>query len=52
MQMSEEEKAKIEEKSFEHQKKRMVEEIHEKSPEWLMYCVLNDDPNVLSRFDR
>ena len=30
----------------------MVEEIVENTPEWVMYCVLNDDPNVLQRFDR
>jgi hypothetical protein len=30
----------------------MVEEVVENTPEWLMYCVLNKDPNVLQRFDR
>jgi hypothetical protein len=30
----------------------MVEEIVENTPEWLLYCVLNNEKNVLSRFDK
>ena len=52
MEMSEEEKKRIEEKSFQQQKRKMVEEVVENTPEWLLYCVLNDEPNVLQRFDR
>ena len=47
MEMSEEDKKKIEDKSFQQQKRKMVEEIVENTPEWLLYCVLNDEPNVL-----
>ena len=38
--MSEEERKKIEEKSYQEQKKRvMVQEIVEKTPDWILYCV-------------
>ena len=30
----------------------MVEEIVENTPEWQLYCVLNNEKNVLSRFDK
>jgi hypothetical protein len=52
MGMSQEEMKEIEDKSFQKHKKKMVEEIVENTPEWQMYCVLNDQANVMNRFDK
>ena len=50
--MSEEERKKIEEKSYQEQKKRvMVQEIVEKTPDWILYCVTSQDQSVLDKMD-
>lgn len=51
-QLSEEERKELEAKSLEHQKKKMmVQEITEATPEWLFYCVLSTDTNVLGKLE-
>jgi len=30
----------------------MVEEVVENTPEWRLYCVLNEEPNVIQRFEK
>lgn len=50
--MSDEQRKHLETQSFNNQKKQMVEEVVENTPDWQLYCVLNNDRNVLSRFDK
>lgn len=44
---NEEERQRLETKSFEHQKRKMVEEVVEATPDWQLYCILTHDSNVL-----
>ena len=49
--MTEEERKKLEAKGLEEQKKKAIEEVVEKIPEWQIYCILKQDDEQKKQYN-